>query len=270
MKQKLVARLRAGRAAARALLLDEPTTGVDPVSRREFWDTLAHLAADGLTILVATPYLDEAERCHRVALMHLGEIRESGTPAELRSSCMQHGSKCAPRISESGRSSDGRGRPRQRDHRRAAIWRPARPVMHDPDEGRAAMPSKSVEISGYRGEGHSRRRSRPSRIPSSPRYAPWGRKSHGAAIPRQTSASRSARHVAIEAENLTKRFGAFIAVNNINVEVSYGEIYGLLGANGAGKTTTIKMLCGLLDPTSGRITLAGEQRKCAIARRAPP
>ena len=59
----------------RVLLLDEPTTGVDPVSRREFWDTLAHLAADGLTLLVATPYLDEAERCHRVALMHLGEIR---------------------------------------------------------------------------------------------------------------------------------------------------------------------------------------------------
>src|SRR5262249_6658332 len=57
------------------LLLDEPTTGVDPVSRREFWDTLAHLSAEGLTILVATPYLDEAERCHRVALMHLGLIR---------------------------------------------------------------------------------------------------------------------------------------------------------------------------------------------------
>ena len=68
----------------RVLLLDEPTTGVDPVSRREFWDTLAHLAADGLTILVATPYMDEAERCHRVALMYEGMIQEMGTPAELR------------------------------------------------------------------------------------------------------------------------------------------------------------------------------------------
>src|SRR4029077_15173207 len=67
------------------LLLDEPTTGVDPVSRREFWDVLAHLAADGLTILVATPYLDEAERCHRVALMYGGELQQTGTPAELRS-----------------------------------------------------------------------------------------------------------------------------------------------------------------------------------------
>ncbi len=68
------------------LLLDEPTTGVDPVSRREFWDALAHLAVDGLTILVATPYLDEAERCHRVAMMHAGVIQQVGTPDEVRSS----------------------------------------------------------------------------------------------------------------------------------------------------------------------------------------
>src|SRR6266568_2456825 len=70
----------------RVLLLDEPTAGVDPVSRREFWDALAHLAADGLTILIATPYLDEAERCNRVALIHKGEIRQIGTPSELRGS----------------------------------------------------------------------------------------------------------------------------------------------------------------------------------------
>ena len=68
----------------RVLVLDEPTTGVDPVSRREFWDVLAHLAAEGLSILVSTPYLDEAERCHRIAFIHKGEIRKIGTPVELR------------------------------------------------------------------------------------------------------------------------------------------------------------------------------------------
>src|SRR6185437_6760327 len=85
MKQKL-ALACALVAQPRVLLLDEPTTGVDPVSRREFWDTLAHLAAEGLTILVATPYLDEAERCQRIALMYEGRVQQLGTPAELRHS----------------------------------------------------------------------------------------------------------------------------------------------------------------------------------------
>src|SRR5437879_11690841 len=67
MKQKL-ALACALVAEPRILLLDEPTTGVDPVSRREFWDALAQLSSQGMTILLATPYLDEAERCHRVAL----------------------------------------------------------------------------------------------------------------------------------------------------------------------------------------------------------
>src|ERR1700731_2105027 len=73
MKQKL-ALVCALVPEPRVLLLDEPTTGVDPVSRREFWDALAHLAGQGLTVLIATPYLDEAERCNRIALVHLGEI----------------------------------------------------------------------------------------------------------------------------------------------------------------------------------------------------
>src|SRR5262245_25628513 len=68
------------------LLLDEPTTGVDPVSRREFWDALADLSHQGITIVVATPYLDEAERCSRVALMYEGTIHRTGTPRELRHS----------------------------------------------------------------------------------------------------------------------------------------------------------------------------------------
>src|SRR5437870_12469676 len=85
MKQKL-ALARALVAEPQILLLDEPTTGVDPVSRREFWDALAQLSSQGITILLATPYLDEAERCHRVALMHEGRLHRTGTPAELRRS----------------------------------------------------------------------------------------------------------------------------------------------------------------------------------------
>jgi ABC-2 type transport system ATP-binding protein len=65
--------------------------------------------------------------------------------------------------------------------------------------------------------------------------------------------------IAIGATNLTKRFGDFTAVKNVSLDVRYGEIYGLLGANGAGKTTTIKMLCGLLDPTTGDMQLTGER-----------
>src|ERR1044072_5022635 len=83
MKQKL-ALTCALIAEPKILLLDEPTTGVDPVSRREFWDALAGLANDGMTMVVATPYLDEAERCHRVALMYEGVIHQTGSPAEIR------------------------------------------------------------------------------------------------------------------------------------------------------------------------------------------
>src|SRR4029079_16241608 len=69
---------------------------------------------------------------------------------------------------------------------------------------------------------------------------------------------RPADAVAIGAHELNKRFGSFHAVKNINIEVKYGEIYGLLGANGAGKTTTIKILCGLIASSSGKMELAGE------------
>ena len=112
MKQKL-ALACALVAQPKVLLLDEPTTGVDPVSRREFWDTLAHLAHDGLTILVATPYLDEAERCHRVALMHEGLIREDRHARGIRERLEgRSGWRCGRDTSgEAGRRSAGdRGR----------------------------------------------------------------------------------------------------------------------------------------------------------------
>ena len=68
----------------RLILLDEPTTGVDPVSRREFWKLLSEFLANGITILMSTPYLDEAERCTRVALIHEGRVLAADEPARLR------------------------------------------------------------------------------------------------------------------------------------------------------------------------------------------
>ncbi len=66
-----------------ALFLDEPTNGVDPVSRRDFWSILYQLVREGLTVLVTTSYLDEAERCNRVALMYKGRIIEQAPPGEI-------------------------------------------------------------------------------------------------------------------------------------------------------------------------------------------
>jgi ABC-2 type transport system ATP-binding protein len=66
------------------ILLDEPTTGVDPVSRREFWKLLSEFLADGITIVMSTPYMDEAERCTRIAMLHEGRVLESGDPSRLR------------------------------------------------------------------------------------------------------------------------------------------------------------------------------------------
>jgi ABC-2 type transport system ATP-binding protein len=66
------------------ILLDEPTTGVDPISRREFWKLLSEFLAEGITIVMSTPYLDEAERCHRVALLHEGRVLAEDDPASLR------------------------------------------------------------------------------------------------------------------------------------------------------------------------------------------
>jgi ABC-2 type transport system ATP-binding protein len=68
----------------RLLILDEPTNGVDPVSRSEFWEILANMKLEGMTIMVSTAYLDEGEKCDQLALMHNAVILESSTPSEMR------------------------------------------------------------------------------------------------------------------------------------------------------------------------------------------
>jgi ABC-2 type transport system ATP-binding protein len=253
MKQKL-ALACALVAEPRILLLDEPTTGVDPVSRREFWDALVELSSRGMTIFLATPYLDEAERCHRVALMHEGRIHRAGSPGELRQSLGLE--RLEVRAGDLRRAEAALvGQTGIVDVQRFGDRLDV--MVRDLDQGaravREPLSAAGLAIHGVRPAAPTlentfvsilRELGGDAPIPEFP-----GRRDEGPADP----------GVAIGARGLRKVFGGFAAVEGIDLEVRYGEIYGLLGANGAGKTTTIKMLCGLLEPSAGEVQLAGER-----------
>jgi ABC-2 type transport system ATP-binding protein len=254
MKQKL-ALACALITEPKVLLLDEPTTGVDPVSRREFWDTLAGLSVNGMTIVVATPYLDEAERCTRVALMHDGVIHQTGTPAEIRNNLgLQRLEVRAAKLSQAeevlgavagitdvqrfGDRLDVMVSDAERGEElaRVALQDAAIEVL---EVGTGAPTLENAFVSVLR------------ELNGEMKAAPFPQ--------RRQFRQRPADAIAIGARDLRKHFRDFHAVKGVNIEVKYGEIYGLLGANGAGKTTTIKMLCGLLAPSSGQMELAGER-----------
>ena len=244
----------------RVLLLDEPTTGVDPVSRREFWDTLAHLAAEGLTILVATPYLDEAERCHRCALMFRGDIQQMGTPAELRASLgatrLEVRTRSALGVAESTLSAasdpDGDIIDVQRfgDRLDVLVRHPERTEA----DIRRRLNGVGLEIEEIRHDEPMLENTFVARLHA------LGEVVRHPEFPGRHDHQELRGQTAIGASSLVKDFGAFRAVNQVSLQVEYGEVYGLLGANGAGKTTTIKMLCGLLDQTAGSVSLAGVDR----------
>jgi ABC-2 type transport system ATP-binding protein len=254
MKQKL-ALVCALIARPQVLLLDEPTTGVDPVSRREFWDALAELSGTGMTIVVATPYLDEAERCSRLALMHEGRLHDTGTPAEvrqrprLRRIRVRTGNlEAAEHILE---GIDG-----VRDTQR---FGDSLDVMVDDTAGGESIASEALAR-----EGVTFTALKPEAPTLENAFVAVLRSIGGEivvpAFPFDSTRDPVERGaVAIGAYGMRKSFGSFEAVRDVTVEVRHGEVYGLLGANGAGKTTTIKMLCGLLEPTSGDVELTGER-----------
>ncbi|MFQ3614005.1 MAG: ATP-binding cassette domain-containing protein, partial [Cyanobacteriota bacterium] len=281
MKQKL-ALCCALVAQPQVLLLDEPTTGVDPVSRREFWDLLATVAREGITIVVATPYLDEAERCHRIALMYEGSLQQTGTLAQLRAElglerlelrtpdlagaeqvlqqALQEGSRRIADLQSFGDRLDILVKAARQDE---ALVRSLLAQAGIPVQGlvRAEPTLENVFVSRLRQQGSQGGAAQPA-IPS---YRPFP---HTRA--RQAQGSSQPEGSAITATGLTKVFGSFTAVRDIHLAIPYGEIYGLLGANGAGKTTVIKMLCGLVPATSGEMVLGGERsnlRSAALRRR---
>jgi ABC-2 type transport system ATP-binding protein len=236
------------------LLLDEPTTGVDPVTRRDFWDALTSLSTGGMSIIVATPYLDEAERCHRVALMEQGKIYDIDTPVRFRSKMgvtrlevqVEPLAKAEDVLSKSPEVGDVQ---RFGDRLDVMAARPdeAESDIHRLAEANGLKVSKIVRSqptleNAFVGQLRKMRGVHP--VPPFPKASPPLKR----------------KDVVIGAKDLNKRFGSFQAVKNFQLEVRNGDIYGLLGANGAGKTTSIKIICGLIDPTSGSVTLLGKSK----------
>ena len=253
MKQKLAltCALIAGPAL---LLLDEPTTGVDPVTRRDFWDALTSLATDGMSIIVATPYLDEAERCHRVALMEQGKIYDIDSPVRFRSKMGM--TRLEVKVEPLGKAEDLlAASPEASDVQR----------FGDRLDVMAAKPDAAEADLQQRAKDNGLKITQILRSSPTLENAFVGqlRKMRGVhEIPHfpNPTAEEGEKNVVIGAKDLNKTYGKFQAVKNFQLEVRNGEIYGLLGANGAGKTTSIKIICGLQDPTSGSVTLMGKSK----------
>ena len=247
------------------LLLDEPTTGVDPISRREFWDILTELSSENVTIIVATPYLDEAERCSRIALIYDGQFQQIGTSRELKDSLglyrfeilTEHIKEAENILLAASCNDNSTIKDVQSFGDRLDV------LVKDSEEGKSELTTvleannltfnkiKQAEITLE--NVFVLRLCEKSSISSS-QSLPNLYQSQFPVYKNENNQKK----IAIGAFELNKFFDSFQAVKNLNLEVKYGEIYGLLGANGAGKTTTIKMLCGLLDATSGKICLAGQ------------
>ncbi len=241
-------------ATPRLLLLDEPSVGVDPVSRRELWHMVHDLADQGVAVVWATAYLDEAERCHRVLLLDRGQVLHDGAPQDLT----------APM---EGRSFAIRGM-----HDRRAIQARASAL---PDVADALIQGASVRLvtkTGAPPPTPDQLGAPEARIaPVPPRFEDAfvtlldRRPGHSPALPGLVHHPRPRSGKAVEAVDLTRRFGDFTAVDSISFSVAPGEIFGLLGPNGAGKSTTFRMLCGLMPPSSGKALAAGID----LARAAP-
>ncbi|MEI2736832.1 MAG: ATP-binding cassette domain-containing protein [Rhodoblastus sp.] len=246
MKQKLglaCAMLR----SPKLLLLDEPSVGVDPISRRELWQMVYALIADGVGVVWSTAYLDEAENCAEVIVMNAGRVLYQGDPKVMTAGM-------------AGRVFQARGAGAER---RALLARAltSPKVIDGVMQGEAirlvmAEGAASPEPSDIDAPAQTRIEPAPPRFEDAFVAALGGMPKRALAIPARKDIARDGI-APVEAKGLTRRFGDFTAADHIAFRIARGEIFGLLGPNGAGKSTTFKMMCGLLRPSEGAALVDG-------------
>jgi ABC-2 type transport system ATP-binding protein len=233
------------------LLLDEPSLGVDPISRRELWHILHDFRRQGATILFSTSYMDEAEHCDRVAMLDGGRLIALASPADLRA----RGANAVFRI-RSEHPTDVEAALRAAPSVRGVQWR-ADEIRFQLQPGRELPAELRAEL-GRLGELEPASPSIEDVFASLASAEPVSDSAEPARPPpAQASPPPGEAGPAIDCDRLTRRFGPFLAVDGVSLSVRPGEIFGLLGPNGAGKTTLIRMLCGLLPPSEGSARVAG-------------
>lgn len=247
MKQKLALACTLLRKP-KLLFLDEPSVGVDPISRRELWSMVNQLTSEDITVIWSTSYLDEAEKCQEILVLNHGDLLYYGPPKSLTDKLL-------------GRTFQIRN---ISTDRRAVL----RKVIQDDDvidgviQGSAVRvvlkkDKKNIDISKFNAGEKAELHEVPPRFEDafidligSASKEPSFYVSYMTQMPKDDKP-------AVEVKKLVKKFGSFVAVNDISFSVYRGEIFGLLGPNGAGKSTTFKMLCDLIKPTEGEGYITG-------------
>ncbi|WPH22218.1 ATP-binding cassette domain-containing protein [Variovorax paradoxus] len=246
------------------LLLDEPTVGVDPLSRRELWQIVQQLVdEEKLSVIVSTAYLDEAERCSHVFVLQEGRLIAEGTPDEIRDHAEGTCFVAAPPEGEAPRLMQARLLDARQEIVDAVPQGGEVHFIRHRDTDDAALEKL---LAGARAEPVPPRLEDGFMTLLRTRQGADTHIARSAASDGLAPAEGEPGEVVIEVKDLVRRFGDFVAVASTSFSVGRGEIFGLLGPNGAGKTTTFRMLCGLLPASGGQLRVAGVDLRHARAQ----
>jgi len=244
------------------LLLDEPSVGVDPLSRRDLWIIIEQLVQEeNLSVIISTAYMDEAEKCAYVYIMHEGKILKQGSPKQLKE--IAHGQTWNIKPSEQIKA---------RTLQAQLLDNDVEIIDAVPKGEQVNFISRQKELSANTLPEGLKANTRPPELEDAFMMLLQQTQKQLKHIPIPEQAFQLEQNNNLKSEqpiivvkDLVRTFGDFTAVANTSFTVQRGEIFGLLGPNGAGKTTTFRMLCGLLPASSGYLEVAGKNLRTARA-----